>query len=91
MLLFVNQGDYMKKSNKKIALFFTIYFLLMISVILAVSLVDFTPSKSAVEIPDTTFKQEIEKHEKKVEAKQEETKKNRWNISNETVLIGGCT
>lgn len=76
----------MKKSMNKIVLFFTIYLLLMLSIILAVSLADFTPSKSTIEIPDT-FKQELEKHEKKVQARQEESKKNRWNLSNETVLI----
>ncbi|MFP7300199.1 hypothetical protein [Neobacillus niacini] len=77
----------MKKSTNKTVLFFTVYLLLMISMILAVSLADFKPSKSSVEVPDTTFKQELEKHEKKVEARQEESKKKRFNISNETVLI----
>lgn len=80
------QGDDMKKSNRKIILFFTTYILLMVSMIAAVTLIDFEPSKSTVEIPDTTFKQELEKHEKKVEARQEE-KKNSSNITNETVLI----
>ncbi|MEC1525520.1 hypothetical protein P9D43_26325 [Neobacillus niacini] len=77
----------MKKANKKMALFFTTYFLLMVSMILAVTLVDFKPSKSSVEMPETTFKQELEKHEKKIAAKQEEKKKNRWTISRETVMI----
>ncbi|WP_419887476.1 hypothetical protein ACN6MT_18710 [Neobacillus niacini] len=77
----------MKKVNKKMALFFTTYFLLMVSMILAVTLVDFKPSKSSVEMPETTFKQELEKHEKKIAAKQEEKKKNRWTISRETVMI----
>jgi hypothetical protein len=76
----------MKKSNMKILLFFTTYLLLMVSMIAAVSLIDYKASKSKVEIPDTTFKQELEKHEKKVEARQEEMK-NRWNITNEMVLI----
>jgi hypothetical protein len=76
----------MKKSNMKILLFFTTYLLLMVSMIAAVSLIDYKASKSPVEIPDTTFKQELEKHEKKVEARQEEMK-NRWNITNEMVLI----
>ena len=82
----MNQGDDMKKSNTKIILFFATYILLMVSMIAAVTLIDFEPSKSTVEIPDTTFKQELEKHEKKVEARQVE-KKNSRNISNETVLI----
>lgn len=77
----------MKKSNTKIVLFFTTYILLMVSMIVAVSVVDFKPGKSSVELPDTTFKQELEIHEKNVEARQEEKKKNRWNITNETVLI----
>lgn len=77
----------MKRLNTKILLFFTAYFLLIISMIIAVTFVDFKPSKSSLELPDTTFKQELEKHEKKIAAKQEEKRKNRWKITNETVMI----
>jgi hypothetical protein len=77
----------MKKPNNKIVLFFSAYFLLIISMIIAVTFVDFKPSKLSVEVPDTTFKQELEKHQKKIAAKQEEKRKNRLNITNETVMI----
>ncbi|WP_449619814.1 hypothetical protein [Robertmurraya sp. Marseille-Q9965] len=85
----------MGNSTKMTIWFFTGYVLLMVSLISTVALVDFDNTISPIKNIDsnTTFKEELMKHERKVEEKKNKEPKQLFNISDEfaiTAVTGGA-
>lgn len=80
----------MRKSTKMTIWFFTGYVLMMVSLISTVAFVDFDKTTSPIKISEsnTTFKDELIKHERKVEEKKnKEPKQILFTVSDEFAII----